>query len=310
MARNGIDFEKERARYARDPSQRKCRAGSKERYRVAKGPEVRLLRRGMTLTLNWIMTTPTRQPRRFGLTPDRLILGLLAVEGLLWLSNRPWLARLAKGLCGPGHGGDGRRGPSGYVPLVRSRLGLPLTISIQLAVAADIVRRCRLSERLDSGGGETCQAAVGYGGEGFGAWGIGGRTTGGGISMCWKEERGWPERFFGDELLHDINMVGFRTVALDDQRLARLCETDGMETVLYLWLEGTKVTDKGLGALRRLARLRTLGLRGTAITDEGLEHVKALRTLQFLDLSNTKVSDAGVQGLQEALPACRIRRWE
>ena len=34
------------------------------------------------------MTTPTLKPRWFHLTPDRLILGLLAVEGLLWLSGR------------------------------------------------------------------------------------------------------------------------------------------------------------------------------------------------------------------------------
>jgi hypothetical protein len=39
------------------------------------------------------MTNPTPTPRWFHLTPDRLILGLLAVEGLLWLSERfGWLA--------------------------------------------------------------------------------------------------------------------------------------------------------------------------------------------------------------------------
>ncbi len=32
------------------------------------------------------MTTP--KPRWFHLTPDRLILGLLVIEGLLWLSER------------------------------------------------------------------------------------------------------------------------------------------------------------------------------------------------------------------------------
>jgi hypothetical protein len=33
------------------------------------------------------MTTPTSNPRWFHLTPDRAVLGLLAVEGLLWLSG-------------------------------------------------------------------------------------------------------------------------------------------------------------------------------------------------------------------------------
>ena len=34
------------------------------------------------------MTTPTPHPRWYCLTPDRLILVLLVVEGLLWLSER------------------------------------------------------------------------------------------------------------------------------------------------------------------------------------------------------------------------------
>ena len=241
------------------------------------------------------------------MTPDRLILGLLAVEGLLWLSNR---------LCWPAW-------QKGYAVMATAATVGVVLLAMFLWFVAALIFRLRFQFSLRSLLILFVVVALPSGWMAMGAKQARRQSVmlgkvvalGGSVQDDWwfcfyvgKEERGWPERFFGDEFVHDINMVDFRNVALDDRRLARLCETDGMETVLYLWLERTKITDKGLGALRRLARLRTLGLSGTAITDAGLEHVKALGTLRFLDLSETKVSDGGVKRLQEALPNCRIGR--
>jgi hypothetical protein len=241
------------------------------------------------------------------LAPDGVIIGVLAVEGLLWLSNS---------LCWPAW-------QKGYAVLTTTVVVGVMLLAMFLWFAAALIFRFRFQFSLRSLLILFVVVALPSGWMAMEAKqarrqsvmlgkvvALGGSVQDGWWSCFYvaKEERGWPERFFGDEFFHDINMVGFDNVALDDQRLAQLCDTDGMETVLYLWLEGTKITDKGLGALRRLARLRTLGLRGTAITDAGLEHVKSLGTLRFLDVSDTKVSDGGVKRLQEALPNCRIGR--
>jgi hypothetical protein len=261
----------------------------------------------MTLTLDWIMTIPTRKRRWFRLTPDRLILGLLAVEGLLWLSN--WL-------CWP-------TWQKGYAVLATAAtVGVVLLAMFLWFVAALAFRlRFQFSLRsllilsvvvaLPSGwmAAEAKQArrqsvmvakVLALGGSVGDEWWFGLYVAG--------EERGWARKFFGDEFFHDATKLGFDGAALDDERLARLCNIDGMETAPYLWIEGTKISDAGLGALRRLAGLRTLGLRGSAITDAGLEHVKALGTLRFLDVSDAKVTDSGVKRLQESLPECRIQR--
>jgi hypothetical protein len=255
------------------------------------------------------MTTPTRKPRRFHFTPDRLILGLLALEGLLWLSNR---------LCWP-------TWQKGYAVLATAATVGVVLLAMFLWFVAALVFRLRFQFSLRSllilfvvvalpSGWMAVEAKQARRQSVMVAKVV---VLGGSVGHDWwwphdftEDEHGWGERFFGNDFFHDVTNIGFVGVALDDERLARLCNTDGVETVPHLWLEGTKITDAGLGALRPWAGLRTLGLRGNAITDVGLEHVKALRTLQFLDLSNTKVSDEGVKGLQEALPTCRIRRWE
>jgi hypothetical protein len=65
-----------------------------------------------------------------------------------------------------------------------------------------------------------------------------------------------------------------------------------------LRLEDTRVTDKGLAALRRLTGLRWLELRGSPVGEEGLKHVSALKELQVLDLSRSRVTDAGLKRLK------------
>lgn len=92
----------------------------------------------------------------------------------------------------------------------------------------------------------------------------------------------------------------------------------------------SKVTDRGLRALKTLPNLSRLDLRGTAVTDAGLKDVGALPNLVWLDVSgtgvtdaglkelarasnlvylnllNTRVTEAGVKGLKQSLPRCWI----
>jgi hypothetical protein len=72
----------------------------------------------------------------------------------------------------------------------------------------------------------------------------------------------------------------------------------GLANLQALSLSGTQVTDSGLEHLKGLANLRWLNLSGTQVTDSGLEHLKGLAKLQFLDLLGTQVTDSGLEHLK------------
>jgi Leucine-rich repeat (LRR) protein len=69
------------------------------------------------------------------------------------------------------------------------------------------------------------------------------------------------------------------------------------QPVVYVKLQGTKVTDAGLKDLAALKQLRNLDLNSTKVTDAGLKDLAALKQLETLDLDNTKVTDAGLKDL-------------
>ena len=99
---------------------------------------------------------------------------------------------------------------------------------------------------------------------------------------------------------------------------------DGLPQLEWLALDGTKVTDAGLGQLKVLPRarsvdpqkhrdlrqprleqlkelpqLRALFVQKTNITDAGLEQLKGPMQLKSLDLMYTKVTDAGLERLKD-----------
>jgi len=66
------------------------------------------------------------------------------------------------------------------------------------------------------------------------------------------------------------------------------------------------VDDAALVVVQKFPNLRSLDLRDTCVTDAGLVHLKGLRQLEKLVLLNTRVTSEGVQGIQQALPNCRV----
>jgi serine/threonine protein kinase/Leucine-rich repeat (LRR) protein len=69
-----------------------------------------------------------------------------------------------------------------------------------------------------------------------------------------------------------------------------------------LYLTSTKITDKGLEALRTLSRLILLDLTNTSITDEGVQRLCfCLTQLQELNLSRTRITDKSL-GLLPTFP--------
>jgi len=78
--------------------------------------------------------------------------------------------------------------------------------------------------------------------------------------------------------------------------------------VAYLGFNPQQVTDDWLANLEGFPQLQGLYLAYNRVTDAGLERLAGLTTLRLLFLENTKVTDAGVKKFQKILPNCQIFR--
>ncbi len=109
-------------------------------------------------------------------------------------------------------------------------------------------------------------------------------------------------------LMHLKGLTSLQHLMLAGSRVtdAGLIHLKGMTMLQYLDVIETQVTDAGLEHLKGMTNLKFLWLGGTHVTDAGLEHLKGLPNLQSLDLNDTQVTDEGVKKLQEALPNCNI----
>ncbi len=66
------------------------------------------------------------------------------------------------------------------------------------------------------------------------------------------------------------------------------------------------VAEAMLFALKDISDLRTLDLSNMPINDCDLDYVMLMKELRQLDLSHTRITDEGVAKLQQALPNCKI----
>jgi hypothetical protein len=126
---------------------------------------------------------------------------------------------------------------------------------------------------------------------------------------------------FGDEGLTYLKKLSNLPVANDREVLWFSLKLDGSQVtdvglghikelvcINRLDLSDTQVTDAGLVHLEGLTNLRDLSLRGTQVSDAGLAHLQGLTDLAVLHLLRTQVTDEGVKTLQRALPYCAIGR--
>ena len=99
-----------------------------------------------------------------------------------------------------------------------------------------------------------------------------------------------------DVLLKDINGLSLIHLDLSNAQVTdeHLKELTKLRTLI---LPRTQVTDAGLEHLKGLRELVYLSLAFTQVTDAGLEHLKGLRELKRLGLSGTHVTDAGLEHL-------------
>ena len=74
------------------------------------------------------------------------------------------------------------------------------------------------------------------------------------------------------------------------------------QTLHFLQLDNTMITDKGLQKLSSLQQLQSLNLVGTNITANGLNALKNLKQLQSLYLYQTKINKEDWAQLQKEFP--------
>lgn len=79
--------------------------------------------------------------------------------------------------------------------------------------------------------------------------------------------------------------------------------------ITELDLGASMVTDKGLGELDQLTKLRTLKLNETGVTDAVLPQVAKLKNLEVLNLYGTPVSDKGIKVLHGNANLKKVYLW-
>lgn len=251
--------------------------------------------------------------RWFLITPDRLLVGLLAVESLLFLFGRFRLALT-----------DEKSGWAALIALAsvaatllillvwfaiafvsrrRFQFGLRSLLALVAAIALlcnwlatdfrTAARQREAVEAIQKDGGSVLSE---YWFDESGNMIQRGKkivTTlpGGGTATYWidvKPEPTWLRAIFDDNFFHHVVQVDVKT----DTGLAKI---DALSHLKTLDLSNRHVTDAGLEHLKLLSRLEHLDLWNTPITDDGVEHLSGLSQLQWLDLSDTKITNAALK---------------
>lgn len=253
-------------------------------------------------TMNETMTTiepqsviPKPNLRSFRLTLDRLILSLLAVEGLLWLSEQlGWTSwyegyafLMSAAIVGTGLSLILLWFVASLVLRRRCQFGIRALLLLSVVVAIQcgwLATRNRYEIRQHHPLVEAIiedDAAVGYD-----------------FQLDASGNLQWQERPpVGDELdrLVSVSIKFDRTL----QWVEQLPHLQSLSLGTYVGTGAPpSLTDVGMERVGRLKRLRQLQIGRTSITDAGLVHLGALEALEFLDMTSLKTTDASLKHLQ------------
>jgi hypothetical protein len=263
------------------------------------------------------MTDSAPTPRRYRLTPDRCVIGLLVMEGLLWISDRfqwfwfnekkGWTVLIGVAVVGVAF----------LVMLlwfiasllfrwrfqfsIRSLLVLTIAVALPCSWLGVEMKEAKeqhdVVDVIEKFGGAV---GVGYDWE-YDA------TDANRLKHAQPPGPEWLRKLLGSDFFGAVVMLYIYSDEIADAGLAQIA---GLTRLQELDLQSTQITDAGLAHLARLTRLQRLSLDGTKITDAGLAHLAGLTRLQWLWLlnNNSQVTDDGVKKLQQALPKCQIVR--
>lgn len=234
------------------------------------------------------------KPRWYHLTPDRLVIGVLIMECLLWLSQQfggneftelnCWIVLtavtviVAKLLLLPLWFIGSLLFRWRFQFGIRSLLVLVVVVAIPFSwVAVKLQQAKRQREGI---------AII--------------NDLGGYVRQQARQPDWWLalHRLFPDVVFEAASYVEFKpkSSTVSDADL------DGIVKLLphidILFLASTNVTDAGLDTLNGLHNLQWLSLNDTKVTDVGLEHLNRLTQLKVLYLNGTHVTDVGLEHLK------------
>ena len=249
------------------------------------------------------MSDLARKPRWYRITPDRFLVGLLAVLLLVLAADRFELAGLIRG--------------SGWnVLLAAAIVCLGLVVGL-LWCAVNLLLRWRFQFSLKSMLLFTLIVAI------LCSWfavrvrqakrqeaaiaaieGLGGEIRYHGddyFRNSFEDEKQvvshepsriviHSRRFFGHDFLSPVDAA--RSVPG-----AALVHLKGLSNLKYLDIRYAPATDSNLIHLSELTNLRGLDLSHAGVTDAGLVHLGGLTNLELLDLGDTEVTDSGLAHL-------------
>jgi hypothetical protein len=229
------------------------------------------------------MTGPTPTTRRPHPTPACLILGLLVVEGLLWLSERYQWPTWHKGyavLTAVATVGVVMIVMLGwFIVALVFRWRFQFSIRSLLVLVAAVALPCSwLTVKMKAAREQktAVETINRLGGSVF--YDYRKNFFWLPISHAQPPEPAWLRSLFGVDFFHDVRNLYF------DNRLTGLV----------------------LKHLKDLPLLEELWLESSDISDDGLVSLEELQHLQLLRLDRSSVSAKGIERLQEALPNCKI----
>ena len=265
-------------------------------------------------------------PRWYRLTPDRCVLGMLLIEGLLWLSERlrwfpfnqhkGWTVLIAVASVAAALLAMSLWFLAAFVFRRRFQFSIRALLLLMVVVAAGCgwlatdIKQARKQQAVVEGihkARGTCFYDYELDPDGTEAPDAG------------PSGPDWLRKLLGKDFLASVTKVNLSTSEAIDAGLrllqglpqltsleldlsgvsdADLQHLEGLTQLRDLQLDQTNVSDAGLEHLKRLTQLHSLSLNGTKIGDAGLEHLKGLTRLEHLSLDLTKISDAGLEHLK------------
>jgi hypothetical protein len=247
------------------------------------------------------MPTPAANSRWFRVTPDRCVLGLLALEAFLLLSqwfqwfpfneHKGWSVLIAVAIVG-----------AFFVLMFlwfvlalvfRWRFQFSILCLLLLFVVVAVPCSWLATEMKAARKQREAVAAI--------------EKAGGKVGYDYEPDPylvpdaeppgpAWLRKLLGNDLFVSVTVASI--IARDAIGDAELEFLEGLPQLQELELGGGMVSGAGLGRIAELPQIQRLVLAGTDVSDAGLQRLKGLTRLQSLDLESTNVSDAGLQYLE------------
>jgi hypothetical protein len=224
-------------------------------------------------------------------TPGWLVLGSLAVTGLLWLSN--WLGWWHKGyavlVAVAGVGVVLLAMLLWWLVAVVFRRRFQFGIRTLLALVVVVALPCSwLAIEVKGAKAQAAAVAAIKAAGGSATYDFETDESNGLLRNSEAKWPSWVRNILENDLCSSVDGVGLCRTRVTGKWLENLSD---LREIRALNLAGTQISDADLEGLRHWPKIRNLFLDYDDISDRGLERVQALHQLQVLSLNGTRITD-------------------